>query len=109
MQALAANVKAEVRAALAHHGISKFVIKPVQRQYAFELATIPRRKQWVLKVKYAATAPQLPLGLTGLSLRTFRELYANSMHCRQQKRFPLDLSYTPLGALGEGLKAVGQS
>ena len=64
-QALAANVKAEVRAALSHHGISKFVIKPVQRQYAFEMATIPRKKQWVLKVKYAATSPQLPLGLTG--------------------------------------------
>ena len=65
MQGLASDVKAEVRAALAHHGISKFVIKPVQRQYAFEMATIPRKKQWVLKVKYAATSPQLPLGLTG--------------------------------------------
>ena len=73
LQALATNVKAEVRAALSHHRISKFVIKPVQRDYAFELATIPRKKQWVLKVKYPATSPQLPLGLTGFGL-TFRVL-----------------------------------
>lgn len=67
MQALAMNVKAEIRAALGHHRISKFVIKPVQRDYVFEMATIPRKKQWVLKVKYPATFPQLPLGLTGLN------------------------------------------
>ena len=68
MQALAGKVKAEVRATLTQHSITKFVIKPVKRNYAFELATIPRREQWVLKVKFAATSSKLPLGLTGLLL-----------------------------------------
>ena len=68
MQALAGEVKAEVRAALTQHGISKFVIKPVKRKYAFELATIPRKEQWVLKVKFAASSARLPLGLTGPSM-----------------------------------------
>ena len=57
-----------MRATLTQHGITKFVIKPVKRNYAFELATIPRREQWVLKVKFAATSSKLPLGLTGLLL-----------------------------------------
>ena len=68
VQALAGKVKAEVRSTLTQHGITKFVIKPVKRNYAFELATIPRKEQWVLKVKFAATSSRLPLGLTGLLL-----------------------------------------
>jgi hypothetical protein len=65
MQALAGEMKAEVRATLTQHGITKFVIKPVKRKYAFELVTIPRKEQWVLKVKFAAASSHLPLGLTG--------------------------------------------
>ena len=65
LQALADGVKKEVRQALAAGSVSKFVIKPVKRGYAFELASIPRQDQWVLKVKYPANYPHLKLGLTG--------------------------------------------
>ena len=47
------------------HGIDNFVLKPVRRSYAFELAEVPRGEQWVLKVRYAASKPALPLGLSG--------------------------------------------
>ena len=63
-------MKKEVRHALAAGGVSKFVIKPVKRSYAFELASIPRQEQWVLKVNYPATYPQLKLGLTGARCST---------------------------------------
>lgn len=65
VQSLLTDTKAEVRSVLSHHGISNFVIKPVKRDYAFEMACIPRGKQWVLKVRLPSTAPTLPLGLTG--------------------------------------------
>jgi len=64
-QALAAELKAEVRAALAAHGVARFVIKPVRRSYAFERPGVPHGAQWVLKVKYGAAAPALPLDLAG--------------------------------------------
>ena len=54
-----------MREALAAHGVSKFVIKPVQRNYTFENPAVPHGLQWVLKVKYPASSPALPLGLTG--------------------------------------------
>jgi hypothetical protein len=64
-QEQAADLKAEVRAVLAEHGIDKYVIKPVRRNYAFELETVPHGEQWVLKVRYSAAKPCLPLGLEG--------------------------------------------
>ena len=64
-QEQAAALKAEVRAVLAEHGIDKFVIKPVRRNYAFELDSVPHGEQWVLKVRYSAAKPSLPNGLEG--------------------------------------------
>lgn len=58
-------MKAEVRAALAKHGVARFVIKPVRRSYAFERPGVPHGLQWVLKVRYPASAPALPLDLAG--------------------------------------------
>lgn len=65
LQELMSDVKAEVRAVLQQHGVGQFRIKPVQRNYAFENPDVAHRLQWVLKVMYSATLPQLPLGLTG--------------------------------------------
>ena len=65
LQELAAELKAEVRDVLKKHGIDNFVLKPVRRSYAFELAEVPRGEQWVLKVRYPASKPALPLGLSG--------------------------------------------
>lgn len=59
-------MKAEVRAALAKHGVARFVIKPVRRSYAFERPGVPHGLQWVLKVRYPASAPALPLDLAGV-------------------------------------------
>ena len=64
-QGLAADLKAEVKEVLKQHGVDNFVLKPVRRSYAFELAEIPRGEQWVLKVRYSASKPSLPLGLSG--------------------------------------------
>lgn len=58
-------MKAEVKRLLLHHGISQFRIRPVRRDYAFEQAGVPHGQQWVLKICYAGTLPQLPLGLSG--------------------------------------------
>ena len=65
LQELAADVKTEVKQLLLHHGISQFRIRPVRRDYAFEQAEVPHGQQWVLKICYAGTLPQLPLGLSG--------------------------------------------
>jgi hypothetical protein len=62
---VAAELKAEAREVLRQHGVDNFVLKPVRRSYAFELAEIPRGEQWVLKVRYPASKPALPLGLSG--------------------------------------------
>ena len=59
------STKAEVREVLSKHGITQFTMKPVQRQYAFEDQDVLHGKQWVLKVRYAAKLPTLPLGLSG--------------------------------------------
>ena len=65
LQELAAELKAEVREVLKQHGVDNFVLKPVRRSYAFELAEVPRGEQWALKVRYPASKPSLPLGLSG--------------------------------------------
>ena len=65
VQELAAGLKAEVRELLKTHGVDNFVLKPVRRSYAFELGEVPRGEQWVLKARYAASKPTLPLGLSG--------------------------------------------
>ena len=65
LQEMAAELKAEVREVLKQHGVDHFVLKPVRRSYAFELTEIPRGEQWVLKVRYPASKPSLPLGLSG--------------------------------------------
>lgn len=67
-QELAAGLKTEVRSLLAGAGVDKFVMKPVKRSYAFELDAIPAGEQWVLKLRYSAAKPSLPLGLTGVTL-----------------------------------------
>ena len=59
------DVKAEVRTLLAQHGITQMTMKPVQRNYAFENPAVRHGVQWVLKVRYPATQPALPLGLSG--------------------------------------------
>ena len=65
VQELTTEVKAEMRAALQHYGITQFKIRPVRRNYAFEQAGVAHAMQWVLKVTYPAGMPQLPLGLSG--------------------------------------------
>ena len=60
-------MKAEVRAVLQHYGVTQFKIRPVQRNYAFDNPHVAHELQWVLKVTYPATLPQLPLGLSGAS------------------------------------------
>ncbi|PRW60975.1 DNA polymerase alpha catalytic subunit [Chlorella sorokiniana] len=59
------GVKAEVRELLAKHQVTQMTMKPVKRQYGFENTAVPHGSQWVLKVKYPATQPALPVGLTG--------------------------------------------
>ncbi|KAK9810187.1 hypothetical protein WJX72_006462 [[Myrmecia] bisecta] len=62
----AQRLKDEVRSLLTSYGISqKIIIKPVKRSYAFDQPGVPHGEQYVLKVKYPAAGPQLPLGLTG--------------------------------------------
>ena len=69
MQELTQDVKAETRAVLQHYGITQFKIRPVRRNYAFEQPGVQHTMQWVLKVTYPASMPQLPLGLSGCPLR----------------------------------------
>ena len=67
LQELTSEVKAEMRAVLQHYGVTQFKIRPVQRNYAFDNPNVAHELQWVLKVTYPATLPQLPLGLSGAS------------------------------------------
>lgn len=83
LQLLAEDLKKEVRGLLYSHGIAGSLIKPVQRDYAFELATIPRRKQWVLKVKYPANLAQLNPGISGE--RRCRDLAVDVQGCHNDK------------------------
>ena len=64
-QELAAPLKGEVRALLGGRGIDRFTVKPVRRSYAFENDAIAPGEQWVLKLRYSAARPSLPLGLEG--------------------------------------------
>ena len=59
------EVKTEVRQLLSRHGVTQFTMKPVERCYAFENHAVKHGKQWVLKVKYGANQPTLPLHLSG--------------------------------------------
>jgi DNA polymerase alpha subunit A len=59
------ELKTEVRSLFAEHGVSQMTMKPVMRNYAFENEAVSHGKQWVLKVRYPANLPQLPLGLSG--------------------------------------------
>jgi len=65
LQGLAGDLKRELKEVLAGYGISRTTISVVRRSYAFEEPGIPHGQQWVLKVKYAASQGQLPVGLTG--------------------------------------------
>lgn len=58
-------VKVEMRGLLAKHQVTQMTMKPVKRQYAFENTAVRTGKQWVLKIKYPASQPALPVGLTG--------------------------------------------
>jgi DNA polymerase alpha subunit A len=53
------DLKNEIRSILTRNGVNKFTLVPVKRDYAFELAGIPRGMQWVIKVKYSAQLPEL--------------------------------------------------
>lgn len=59
------ELKTEVRSLFAEYGVSQMTMKPVMRDYAFENKAVSHGKQWVLKVRYPANLPQLPLGLSG--------------------------------------------
>jgi DNA polymerase alpha subunit A len=59
------DVKAEARQLLAKHGVTQMTMKPVLRQYAFENKAVRPGKQWVLKVRYPASQPAIPLGASG--------------------------------------------
>ena len=93
VQELAGELKAEVREILSSHGISSFVVKPVQRSYAFEHPKVPHGLQWVLKVRYPATGPTLPLNLSGVPAiaPTMRHLSAccKSNSCAANTHFGL--------------------
>lgn len=65
VQELTTEVKAEMRVVLQQYGITQFKIRPVRRNYAFEQPGVAHAMQWVLKITYPATMPQLPLGLSG--------------------------------------------
>lgn len=65
LQELTTELKMEVRAILQQHNVTQFKIRPVQRNYAFENPQVSHGLQWVLKVTYPASFPQLPLGLSG--------------------------------------------
>eukprot|EP00775_Hariotina_reticulata_P008338 gene8338-8523_t len=59
------ELKAELRALMLSHGIRTMRVVPVKRSYAFEDPAIPARDQWVIKVRYPAHLPALPLRVTG--------------------------------------------
>ncbi|KAL6785075.1 POLA1 [Auxenochlorella protothecoides x Auxenochlorella symbiontica] len=65
LHAALTRVKEETRALLQAHGVTSMVMKPVLRRYAFENRGVRPGRQWVLKVRYPATCPALPPGLTG--------------------------------------------
>lgn len=54
-----AGLKREIRSILNSQGVSNFTLVPVKRSYAFEKQEIPRGAQWVIKVKYAASLPEI--------------------------------------------------
>lgn len=54
-----ADLKDEVRSILTSRGVTKFTLVPVKRDYAFEVAGVPKGMQWVIKVKYSAQLPEL--------------------------------------------------
>eukprot|EP00883_Tetradesmus_obliquus_P007895 jgi/Sobl393_1/18556/SZX64231.1 len=65
LHARCGELKAEIRALMLSHGVKAMRLMPVKRSYAFEDPAIPQREQWVLKVRYSAALPALPLGLSG--------------------------------------------
>ena len=85
MQELTTEVKAEMRAVLQHYGIKQFKIRPVRRNYAFEQPGVAHEMQWVLKVTYPATLPQLPLGLSG------QRVHLLATHTSHQARYTMQL------------------
>ena len=50
---MARDLKLEIAALLNKNNIKKYDLKPVQRDYCFEDPSIPRGKQWVIKVKFS--------------------------------------------------------
>ena len=94
VQDLAMDLKGEVRELLAAKGITKFVIKPVKRRYAFDVPGVPHRDQWVLKVRYDAALPMLEMGLKGNTLRLARgRCLAHKPPAQIEKGAELDLEY----------------
>ena len=45
------GLKAELRGLLTKHGVTKFSMVPVKRNYAFENPEVQHGEQWVLKVR----------------------------------------------------------
>lgn len=64
------GVKAEARRLLENHRVTKMTMRPVRRSYGFENPGVPHGEQYVLKVKYPASQPALPLGLEGARAHT---------------------------------------
>ena len=67
-----------MRAVLTRLGVTQMTMKPVLRQYAFEEEAVRHGRQWVLKVRYAASQPALGLGLTGTS---FKAVFGGNQSC----------------------------
>ena len=65
LHAAFSEVKAEVREVLGNHGVSKMIMKPVKRTYAFEEKAVPHGHQWVLKVRFPQPSHSLPLQIDG--------------------------------------------
>ncbi|GAX83060.1 hypothetical protein CEUSTIGMA_g10486.t1 [Chlamydomonas eustigma] len=64
------DVKAELRELLSRHGIKQHRMVPIKRNYAFEVDGVPHGLQYCIKVRYPASDPTLPLGLTGSTFVT---------------------------------------
>ena len=78
--AYCAELKAEVEALLAKERITSYKLKPVMRNYAFDLADIPHKYSSFLKVTYPLNTPAALQALTkrGLSGKTFTHVLGST-------------------------------
>lgn len=69
-------------------GKGRFGVKPVKRQYAFELSDVKREEDTYLKVVYPATFPTLPSNLSGDS---FVRIFGTQTSCLEHFLLKRDL------------------